>query len=66
MNEHLASKGRAQTAEVNLVAKGVQVSVYIIASSVAVGLPSLVSAIAKLVAVLRAKDITVHMRGRWR
>jgi hypothetical protein len=41
------------------------VSGYLIASAIAVGLPSLVSSIAKLIAVLRAKDITIHMRGRW-
>ena len=39
---------------------------YLIASSIAVGLPSLVSAVAKLVAVLRAKDIKIDVRGRWR
>jgi hypothetical protein len=49
-----------------LVMEGVCVSVYIIASSIAVGLPALVSSFAKLVAVLRAKDITVVVRGRWR
>jgi hypothetical protein len=49
-----------------LVVEGVRVSVYIISSSIAVGLPALVSSLAKLVAVLRAKDIKVDVRGLWR
>jgi hypothetical protein len=40
-------------------------SVYL-ASAIFFGASSLLSAVAKLVAVLRAKDITVRVRGRWR
>jgi len=40
-------------------------STYLI-PAVAIGLPSLVSAVAKLVAVLRAKDITINVRSWWR
>jgi hypothetical protein len=29
-------------------------------------LPALISSLAKLVAVLKAKDISVSLRGRWR
>jgi hypothetical protein len=32
----------------------------------AVGLPALVSSVAKLAAVLRAKDITINVRSWWR
>ena len=40
-------------------------SAYII-PAIAVGLPALVSSVAKLVAVLRARDITINARTWWR
>jgi len=44
----------------------VYVSGYLVVGSVALGLSSLVSSVAKLVAVLRAKDITINVRSWWR
>jgi hypothetical protein len=40
-------------------------SAYLI-PAIAVGLSALVSSVAKLVAVLRAKDITINVRSWWR
>jgi hypothetical protein len=42
-----------------------RLSAYLI-PAIAVGLPSLVSSVAKLVAVLRARDITINVRSWWR